>query len=227
MFAVWHDAGRSTAIQAPQPKRLEARSHKSQRPKWQNTYRLSFLSLAERHSTLQHYAVKTLENLYTKKDLWADILARASTAGKNGTLRPQSKLASATIPLLNDPSQPGSMAAGVSLQESGLPLASLGHELILRGWSCSADSTTAVHGCISILCANAVALLELWTSALLEPLRICAASALCRMLTIYPDLIKSVTSRTLMEQVVSRTRPVMNFLRALSWQPCRTCSSRQ
>ena len=34
------------------------------------------------HLALQHYAVKTLENLYTKNDLWTDSLAQPSTAGK-------------------------------------------------------------------------------------------------------------------------------------------------
>ena len=35
--------------------------------------------------SMQHYAVKTLENLCTRKDLWTDSLAHPNTAGKQGS----------------------------------------------------------------------------------------------------------------------------------------------
>lgn len=34
--------------------------------------------------SMQHYAVKTLENLCTRRDLWADSLAHPGTAGTQG-----------------------------------------------------------------------------------------------------------------------------------------------
>ena len=57
---------------------------------------------------------------------------------------------------------------------------------------------------------HADALLTVWTTARLEPLRTCAASALCRLLRCHPSLLSAIASRPdLMQQV--RIAGSLNF----------------
>ena len=66
--------------------------------------------------------------------------------------------------------------------------------------------------CSNAPCSHADALLEVWMSAQLEPLRTCAASALCRMLRTHPGLAGPVTSRpAFIQQVVSKPRPLLRL----------------
>lgn len=172
---------------------------------------------ADEGSTLQHYAVKTLENLYTRMDLETDLgtdsLAQPSIAGKID--QPKQSLRTSLRCLLKlITSLLGDVAAGpTSRWAAGVHSNLYWHEISFRAKSaaCTACCEMGLR-CHNTLCSHADALLEVWMSAQQEPLRTCAASALCRMLRCYPGLAGPATSRpSFVQQVGNRLRPSGKF----------------
>lgn len=54
------------------------------------------------------------------------------------------------------------------------------------------------------------ALLDVWTAAQQEPLHVCAASALCRLLRCHPALSAALTGRPAFMQQVLRATPLIH-----------------